>query len=211
MCPSIIEGIRKEYLLLKYSGEDKLYVPVDQVGLIQKYLGSEGEPPRLSRLGGTEWARAKGKVREAVRDMAKDLLALYATRETMQGHSFGKDTVWQSEFEDAFPYEETPDQLRAIEEIKADMERPKPMDRLLCGDVGYGKTEVALRVAFKAVTDGKQVAMLAPTTILAQQHYTTFLDRMAAYPVTVEVLSRFRTPRSSARYCWVLRGEPLTW
>lgn len=193
--PLVIEGIRKEYLLLKYAGEDKLYVPVDQVGLIQKYLGSEGEPPRLSRLGGTEWARAKGKVREAVRDMARDLLALYAARETMQGHSFGKDTVWQREFEDAFPYEETPDQLRAIEEIKADMERPKPMDRLLCGDVGYGKTEVALRVAFKAVTDGKQVAMLAPTTILAQQHYTTFLDRMAAYPVTVEVLSRFRTPR----------------
>ncbi len=193
--PLIIEGIQKEYLLLKYAGEDKLYVPVDQVGLIQKYLGSEGEPPRLSRLGGTEWARAKGKVREAVRDMARDLLALYAARETMQGHSFGKDTVWQREFEDAFPYEETPDQLRAIEEIKADMERPKPMDRLLCGDVGYGKTEVALRVAFKAVTDGKQVAMLAPTTILAQQHYTTFLDRMAAYPVTVEVLSRFRTPR----------------
>jgi transcription-repair coupling factor (superfamily II helicase) len=193
--PLTIEGIQKEYLLLKYAGEDKLYVPVDQVGMVQKYLGSEGEPPRLSRLGGTEWARAKGKVREAVRDMAKDLLALYAARETMQGHSFGKDTVWQSEFEDAFPYEETPDQLSALEEIKADMEQPKPMDRLLCGDVGYGKTEVALRVAFKAVTDGKQVAMLAPTTILAQQHYATFLDRMAAYPVTVEVLSRFRTPR----------------
>lgn len=201
--PLTIEGIRKEYLLLKYTGEDKLYVPVDQVGLIQKYLGGEGEPPRLSRLGGTEWARAKGKVKDAVREMANELLALYAARETSIGHAFGKDTVWQKQFEDAFPYEETPDQLRAIEEIKSDMERPKPMDRLLCGDVGYGKTEVALRAAFKAVNDGKQVAMLAPTTILAQQHYGTFLERMADYPVKVEVLSRFRTPREQRR---VLQG-----
>lgn len=201
--PLTIEGIRKEYLLLKYSGEDKLYVPVDQVGLIQKYLGGEGEPPRLSRLGGAEWARAKGKVKDAVREMANELLALYAARETSIGHAFGKDTVWQKQFEDAFPYEETPDQLRAIEEIKSDMERSKPMDRLLCGDVGYGKTEVALRAAFKAVNDGKQVAMLAPTTILAQQHYSTFLERMSGYPVKVEVLSRFRTPGEQRR---VLQG-----
>ncbi|MDD4766579.1 MAG: transcription-repair coupling factor [Desulfotomaculaceae bacterium] len=193
--PLAIDGIQKEYLLLKYTGEDKLYVPVDQVGMIQKYLGGEGEPPRLSRLGGTEWARAKGKVQEAVREMANDLLALYAARETQIGYQFNRDTVWQKQFEEAFPYEETPDQLRAIEEIKADMERPKPMDRLLCGDVGYGKTEVALRAAFKAVNDGKQVAILAPTTILAQQHYNTCLERMASYPVKVEVLSRFRTPR----------------
>ncbi len=201
--PLTIDGIQKEYLLLKYTGEDKLYVPVDQVGLIQKYLGGEGEAPRLSRLGGAEWARAKGRVREAVREMAGDLLALYASRETTIGHRFGKDTVWQKQFEESFPYEETPDQLRAIEEIKADMEQPKPMDRLLCGDVGYGKTEVALRAAFKAVNDSKQVAILAPTTILAQQHYNTCLERMAGYPIKIEVLSRFRTPAEQRR---VLRG-----
>ncbi len=204
--PLTIEGIQKEYLLLKYTGEDKLYVPVDQVGLIQKYLGGEGEPPRLSRLGGAEWARAKGKVKDAVREMANELLALYAARETTIGYAFGKETVWQKQFEEAFPFEETPDQLRAIEEIKKDMERAKPMDRLLCGDVGYGKTEVALRAAFKAVNDGKQVAMLAPTTILAQQHYGTFQERMADYPVKVEVLSRFRTPREQRRVLQGLAG-----
>jgi transcription-repair coupling factor (superfamily II helicase) len=193
--PLTIQGIQKEYLLVKFAGEDKLYVPVDQVGLIQKYLGSEGEAPRLSRLGGGEWARAKGKVKEAVREMAQDLLSLYAARETIKGYAFGKDTVWQREFEDAFPYEETPDQLRAAEEIKSDMEHPRPMDRLLCGDVGYGKTEVALRAVFKAVMEGKQVAVLAPTTILAQQHYNTFKERLAVYPVVVDVLSRFRTNR----------------
>jgi transcription-repair coupling factor (superfamily II helicase) len=192
--PLTLEGIRKEYLLLKFAGEDKLYVPVDQVGLIQKYLGGEGKAPRLSRLGGAEWSKAKGRVREAVREMARELLELYAARETMTGNAFSKDTVWQQEFEDSFPYEETPDQLRAVEEIKADMERPRPMDRLLCGDVGYGKTEVALRAAFKAVVDGKQVALLAPTTILAQQHFNTFRERLTGYPVSVEVLSRFRTP-----------------
>ncbi|TEB08432.1 Transcription-repair-coupling factor [Pelotomaculum schinkii] len=193
--PLTIQGVQKEYLLVKFAGEDKLYVPVDQVGLIQKYLGSEGEAPRLSRLGGGEWARAKGKVKEAVREMAHELLALYAARETVKGHAFGKDTVWQREFEDAFPFEETPDQLRAAEEIKSDMERSRPMDRLLCGDVGYGKTEVALRAVFKAVMEGKQVAVLAPTTILAQQHYNTFRERLAGYPVGVDVLSRFRTTR----------------
>jgi len=195
VAPLSIEGIQKEYLLVKYAGEDKLYVPVDQVGLIQKYLGSEGEAPRLSRLGGNEWARAKGKVKEAVKEMAKDLLALYAARETLKGHAFGSDTVWQREFEEAFPYEETPDQLRAIEDVKADMERKSPMDRLLCGDVGYGKTEVALRAAFKSVMDQKQVAVLAPTTILVQQHFSTFRERMEGYPVNVEVLSRFKTPK----------------
>jgi len=193
--PLTIGGIQKEYLLVRYAGEDKLYVPVDQVGLIQKYLGSEGEAPRLSRLGGAEWARVKGRVQEAVREMAQDLLALYAARETVSGYAFGPDTVWQREFEEAFPFEETPDQLRAVDEVKVDMERPRPMDRLLCGDVGYGKTEVALRAAFKAVMDGKQVAVLVPTTILAQQHYNTFRERLAGYPVNVEVLSRFRTPR----------------
>ncbi|MDD4238531.1 MAG: transcription-repair coupling factor [Desulfotomaculaceae bacterium] len=197
--PLTIQGIQKEYLLVKFAGEDKLYVPVDQVGLIQKYLGSEGEAPRLSRLGGGEWARAKGKVKEAVREMAHELLALYADRETVKGHAFGMDTVWQREFEDAFPFEETPDQLRAADEIKSDMENPRPMDRLLCGDVGYGKTEVALRAVFKAVMEGKQVAVLAPTTILAQQHYNTFQERLAGYPVVVEVLSRFRATREQRK------------
>lgn len=190
-----IGGVQKDYLLIKYAGEDKLYVPTDQVGLIQKYLGAEAEAPRLSRLGGGEWSRVKGRVKEAVREMAHELLALYAARQALPGHAFAPDTPWQREFEEAFPYQETPDQLRAIQEVKADMERPRPMDRLLCGDVGYGKTEVALRAAFKAVMEGKQVAVLVPTTILAQQHYNTFRERFAGYPVTIEVLSRFRTQK----------------
>ncbi|MFZ5591524.1 MAG: CarD family transcriptional regulator, partial [Bacillota bacterium] len=190
-----VAGLRKDYLQIKYAGEDKLYVPVDQVDLVQKYLGADAEAPRLSRLGGAEWHKVKNRVKEAVRQMADELLKLYATRETIRGHAFSPDKPWQKEFEDAFPYEETPDQLRAIEEVKRDMERPRPMDRLLCGDVGYGKTEVALRAAFKAVMDGKQVAVLVPTTILAQQHYHTFKERFAPYPVNIELLSRFRTPR----------------
>lgn len=190
-----IANIRKEYLLVKYAGEDKLYVPVDQVGLIQKYLGSESDAPRLSRLGGSDWTRVKNRVKEAVREIAQELLLLYAARETVPGYGFGPDTVWQREFEESFSYEETPDQSRAAEEIKSDMERHRPMDRLLCGDVGYGKTEVALRAVFKAVMESKQVAVLVPTTILAQQHYNTFLDRMARYPIKVDVLSRFRTAR----------------
>jgi len=191
-----IGGVQKDYLLVQYAGADKLYVPTDQVGLIQKYLGAEAESaPRLSRLGGGEWSRVKGRVKEAVREMAHELLALYAARQSLPGYAFSPDTVWQKDFEEAFPYQETPDQLKAIAEVKADMERPRPMDRLLCGDVGYGKTEVALRAAFKAVMDGKQVAVLVPTTILAQQHFNTFRERFAGYPVTIEVLSRFRTPR----------------
>ena len=190
-----IGDVKRDYLLVKYAGEDKLYIPTDQVGMIQKYLGSEGGSPKLSRLGGAEWSRVKSKVKEAVKEMAQELLALYAARAAVQGHSFGKDTVWQHEFEAAFPYEETPDQLKAIEEVKADMERSRPMDRLLCGDVGYGKTEVALRAAFKAVMDGKQVAVLVPTTILAQQHYNTFKERFAKYPVNIAMLSRFRTAK----------------
>lgn len=190
-----IGGVQKDYLLIQYAGEDKLYVPTDQIGLIQKYLGTEGAAPKLSRLGGNEWARVKGRVKEAVREMAEELLALYAARQKLPGHAFAPDTVWQKEFEANFPYEETPDQLRAIEEVKADMERPRPMDRLLCGDVGYGKTEIALRAAFKAVVEGKQVAVLVPTTILAQQHFLTFRERFAGFPVTVEMLSRFRSPK----------------
>lgn len=190
-----IGGLQKDYLQLQYAGEDKLYVPTDQVGMLQKYLGAEADHPKLSRLGGTEWSKAKAKVREAVRDMAKELLELYASRQTVKGHAFSEDTPWQAEFEALFPFEETPDQLRAIEEVKRDMEKTRPMDRLLCGDVGYGKTEVALRAAFKAVMDNKQVAVLVPTTILAQQHYNTFRERFANYPVRIEMLSRFRTPK----------------
>ncbi|MGI6605233.1 MAG: transcription-repair coupling factor [bacterium] len=186
-------GSTRDYLLLEYAGQDRLYVPTDQVYLLQKYVGPEGENPRLSKLGGNEWQRARSRVKRSVEEMAKDLLALYAKREATPGYAFSKDTVWQKEFEEAFPYEETDDQLRAIEEIKRDMESPHPMDRLLCGDVGFGKTEVAIRAAFKAVMDGKQVAVLVPTTILAQQHFNTFRERLVGYPVQVEMLSRFRS------------------
>lgn len=190
-----IGGYKKDYLLIKYAGEDKLYVPTDQVGLIQKYLGSEGKAPKLNKLGGNEWAKVKNRVKESVQVMAKELLELYAVRESRSGYPFSIDTVWQKDFEDSFPYEETDDQLRTIDEIKKDMESDKPMDRLLCGDVGYGKTEVAIRAAFKAVMDGKQVAVLVPTTILAQQHFNTFSQRFAGYPVVIDVLSRFRTAK----------------
>lgn len=190
----ITGGTEREYLFLQYAGEDVLYVPTDQMDRIQKYVGAEGHEPKLSRLGGGEWAKTKGKVKEAVTQMARSLLDLYAARQTVTGHAFGPDTPWQKEFEDAFEYQETPDQIQATAEIKADMESSKPMDRLLCGDVGYGKTEVALRAAFKAVMDGKQVAVLVPTTILAEQHYSTFRRRLQGYPIKVEVLSRFKTP-----------------
>lgn len=193
--PLDIAGIRKEYLLIKYAGKDKLYVPYDQVGLLQKYLSAEAGVPKLSRLGGSEWAKAKSRVKQAVREMADDLIKLYAKRETMKGFAFSRDSLWQKEFEAGFPFEETPDQLKAIEDVKRDMERQRSMDRLLCGDVGYGKTEVALRAAFKAVMDGKQVAVLVPTTILAQQHYNTFRERFSGYPTRIEMLSRFRTPK----------------
>lgn len=189
-----IGGVHKDYLVVQYAGEDKLYVPTDQVDLLQRYIGIDGQPPKLNKLGGGEWARVKKRVKESVREMAEGLLRLYAERETIKGHAFSPDTVWQAQFEDAFPYEETPDQARAIAEVKADMERPRPMDRLLCGDVGYGKTEVAIRAAFKAVMDGKQVAVLVPTTILAQQHGRTFEERFEGYPVRVRVLSRFQSP-----------------
>lgn len=186
----------RDYLHIQYAGEDKLYVPTDQVDLIQKYVGADGHAPKVYKLGGTEWSRVKAKVRTSVQDMAKELLALYAAREALKGHAFSPDTVWQKEFEDAFPFPETFDQLRAVEEIKKDMEKVKPMDRLLCGDVGYGKTEVALRAAFKSVMDGKQVAVLVPTTVLAQQHQRTFEERFAGLPVTIGVLSRFKSPKA---------------
>lgn len=198
-----VAGSQRDYLVVRYAGEDKLYVPTDQVGLLQKYIGVEDSPPKLYKLGGNEWNRVKSKVKESVQDMAKGLLELYAARQTIQGHAFGKDTVWQQEFEDAFPYEETPDQWRAIQEVKRDMESPRPMDRLLCGDVGYGKTEVAIRAAFKAVMDSKQVAVLVPTTILAQQHYSTFSERFKGFPINVAVLSRFQSEKEQAE---VIKG-----
>ena len=188
-----VGGIHKDYLHIQYAGGDKLSVPVEQFDLIQKYIGTEDKEPKLSKLGGTEWNRVKSKVRASVRDIAEDLIKLYAARQSTPGYAFGEDTPYQREFEEMFPYEETPDQLRAIEEIKKDMQSPRPMDRLLCGDVGYGKTEVAIRAAFKAAIEGKQVAVLVPTTILAQQHYETFRERFSGYPIDIRVLSRFRS------------------
>jgi transcription-repair coupling factor (superfamily II helicase) len=180
-----------EFLELRYHGDDKLFVPVERLDLIQKYTG--GSRPALDRLGGTTWERVKTRVKKAMRDMAEELLRLYAQRKAVPGHAFSPDTHWQEEFESAFPYELTADQTTAIADIKRDMETPTPMDRLLCGDVGYGKTEVAMRAAFKAVMDGKQVAFLAPTTVLAFQHLKTLRDRFAGFPVIVEMISRFRT------------------
>ncbi|MDX9871989.1 MAG: transcription-repair coupling factor [Clostridia bacterium] len=185
----------RDYLVIKYQGEDKLYVPTEQSGLLQKYFSQEGVSPKLSKLGGNEWSKIKSKVKGAVQELAEDLLALYAARESVPGYAFSPDLAWQTDFEEAFPYEETPDQLRAITEVKQDMEKPRPMDRLLCGDVGYGKTEVAIRAAFKAVTGGKQVAVLVPTTVLAQQHFNTFRERFEGFAVNVGVLSRFRTAK----------------
>lgn len=189
-----VQGVKKDYLTVRYSGKDRLYVPVDQMNLIQKYIGSDAVKPKINKLGSTEWVKTKTKAKKAIEDMAKDLLELYAKRQTVNGFSFSKDQPWQKQFEDLFPYEETEDQLRCIEEIKRDMECSKPMDRLLCGDVGYGKTEVALRAAFKAVLDSKQVAFLVPTTILAQQHYNTLVERFSKFPVKIDMLSRFKTP-----------------
>lgn len=188
-----IQGVKKDYLTIRYKGEDKLYVPIDQLNLIQKYIGADGARPKINKLSSTEWVRTKERAKKAVENMAQDLLELYAKRESYKGFAFSKDGEWQRQFEDMFPYEETEGQLRSIQEIKRDMERTKPMDRLLCGDVGYGKTEVALRAAFKAVMDSKQVAFLVPTTILAQQHYNTIKERFANFPVRIDMLSRFRS------------------
>lgn len=188
-----INGNHKDYMLIKYSGNDKLYVPIDQIDLVQKYVGSEGKEPKLYKLGGSEWKKVKKRVQSSVEDIADDLIKLYAEREASKGFAFAKDSDLQQEFEAAFAYQETEDQLRCIEEVKKDMEKPRPMDRLLCGDVGYGKTEVAIRAAFKAVLDEKQVAVLVPTTILAQQHFETFQDRFQDFGVKIGLLSRFRS------------------
>lgn len=188
-----ISGIHKDFMLIEYNGDDKLFVPIDQIDLVQKYVGSEGKQPKLYKLGGSEWKKVKRKVQSKVEDIADELIKLYAEREAAVGYPFSEDDNLQQEFESSFPYQETEDQLRCIEEIKQDMQLKKPMDRLLCGDVGYGKTEVALRAAFKAIAEGKQVAILVPTTILAQQHFETASERFQDFPVTIELLSRFRS------------------
>ena len=184
-----LAGAERDYLILEYAQGDKLFVPSDQVGMVARYLG--GDAPRLHRLGGSDWVKATTKVKRAVKDMAGELVRLYSVRMSVQGHTFGPDTPWQHELEDAFPHDETGDQLTAIEDVKHDMEVPKPMDRLICGDVGFGKTEVAIRAAFKAVMEGKQVAVLVPTTLLAEQHFISFSERYAPFPVKVAMLSRF--------------------
>ncbi len=189
-----IDGTLRDFLNIRYGGTDKLYVPTDQMDRIQKYIGSEGEVPKLNRLSGGDWQKQKARVKRAIKEIAGDLIKLYAERSTAPGYAFGPDTPWQKEFEEAFPFEETPDQVTAISEIKHDMEQPLVMDRLLCGDVGYGKTEVALRAVFKCVVEGKQAVLLAPTTILVQQHYATALNRFGNFPVHIDTLSRFKTP-----------------
>jgi len=191
----VINGVHKDYLHLRYQADDKLYVPVEQIDLVQKYVGSEGKEPKVYKLGGSDWKRVKKKVESSVKDIADELIKLYAEREAAKGYAFSPDSDLQRELEASFPYQETEDQLRSIVEIKRDMERERPMDRLLCGDVGYGKTEVAIRAAFKAIMDGKQVAVLVPTTILAQQHFETIKERFQDYPINIGLLSRFRSKK----------------
>ena len=189
-----VDGVVKDYIKIEYAGKSNLYILATQLDVLQKYAGSDAaKTPKLNKLGGQEWKKTKTKVRGAVKNIAKDLVALYAARQQEAGFRYGPDTVWQREFEEMFPFEETEDQLQAIEAAKQDMESPKIMDRLICGDVGYGKTEIAIRVAFKAIQEGKQVVYLVPTTILAQQHYNTFVQRMKDFPVRVDLLCRFRT------------------
>jgi len=195
MVKKTADGVEREYLLLNFADAGKLFVPVEQADRVTRHIGSGGEAPSLSKLGTQEWARVKKRVKEKAQDLAEELLALYASREVIAGVSYPSDTPWEQELEASFPYEETPDQVEVLSQIREDMEKPKPMDRLVCGDVGYGKTEVALRAAFKAVSHGKQVAILVPTTVLAQQHFVTFSQRLGAFPVRVEMLSRFRSDK----------------
>ena len=204
MVKRAIAGVERDYLLLEYRGDDKLYVPSDQIDAVRHYTG--GEEPSLNRLGGDGWAKTKARVRAATQAIAQELVVLYQKRVNSPGHAFAADTPWQQEMEDAFPYAETPDQLKAIEDVKDDMEASRPMDRLVCGDVGFGKTEVAIRAVFKAVQDGKQAAVLVPTTLLASQHFQTFADRFAGFPVRVEVLSRFLTPGEAKKVVEGLRS-----
>jgi transcription-repair coupling factor (superfamily II helicase) len=189
-----VAGVTRDYLYLEYQGDDRVFVPTEQLAKISRYVGAGGEHPPLSKLGGSRWDAMKARARRAAQELAGELLSLYAERRRRAGHAFEPDSEWERDLEERFPYTETPDQREAIEAVKADMEAPRPMDRLICGDVGYGKTEVALRAAFKVATQGKQVLLLAPTTILAQQHFGTFSERLADYPVTIDHVSRFRTP-----------------
>lgn len=189
------DGVTKDYIKIKYKNDDVLYVPTNQLDTIRKFVVGGERIPKVNRLGGKEWEQTKARVKKNLREVAKELIELYAKRQKVQGYAFSKDTPWQTQFENSFPYQETDDQLRCIEEVKKDMEKPKPMDRLLCGDVGYGKTEVAIRAAFKAVMDQKQVAYLVPTTVLADQQYESFKERMEEFPIRVEVLNRFKTKK----------------
>ena len=198
-------GTKQEVLAIEYAGEARLYVPIDQAHLVSKYVGAGRRLPTLHQLGGALWQKQKFSAERAIMDLAADLLEIQAARTTLEGHAFSTDTAWQHEFEAAFVYDETPDQLTAIDEVKRDMESRKPMDRLICGDVGYGKTEVAIRAAFKAVMDGFQVAVLVPTTILAEQHFNTLRERMSGYPIAIEMLSRFRSPREQKKVTQLLR------
>jgi len=193
------DGRDTECLVLRFHGDDRIFVPLDQMHLVEKYVGKEGVVPQLDRLGGTRWQKTRERTRRAVEETARDLLAVYAAREVAIGHAFGPDTPWQRELEASFPWEETPHQLRATDEVKEDMQLPRPMDRLVCGDVGFGKTEVAIRAAFKAASEGKQVAVIVPTTLLAFQHFKTFAERMARFPLRVEMLSRFVSPKDQKR------------
>ncbi|MGH7738595.1 MAG: transcription-repair coupling factor, partial [bacterium] len=193
LTPLTIDGVTREYIQLEFADSEKIYLPTDQIALVQRYIGAEGSPV-LSKLGNEQWGRTKAKVRREIEAIARELMALYSTRQTLKKKPVSADTPWQHEFEDAFLYELTPGQHHAVKDVKRDMESERPMDRLVCGDVGYGKTEVAMRAAFKAVQDKKQVAVLVPTTILAQQHYNTFKERMAEYPVDIQLLSRFKRP-----------------
>ncbi|HEY3156513.1 MAG TPA: transcription-repair coupling factor [Candidatus Eisenbacteria bacterium] len=203
-----LDGQDTECIHIEYAQNDRLFVPIDQLGMVQRYSAEEGRTPLISRLGGTAWQRTKAKARRAIREMAEELLRNYAVRKARGGRAFPPDTPWQRELESSFPYEETPDQLRTVEEVKRDMESPRAMDRLVCGDVGYGKTEVAIRAAFKAVQDGTQVAVLVPTTVLAQQHLVTFTERFADFPVRIDMLSRFRSPREQKQIVEKIgRGE----
>src|SRR3954463_6128248 len=201
MVQRTVAGATREYLLLEYGSSkrghpgDRLFVPTDQLDEVSRYVG--GELPSLNKLGGSDWKNTKTKARKAAKQIAAELVQLYAARQSAPGHAFGPDTPWQRELEDAFPFTETVDQMAAIDEVKADMRRGVPMDRVICGDVGYGKTEIAVRAAFKAVQDGKQVVVLVPTTLLAQQHLNTFAERMRSFPVTVKGLSRFTDPGES--------------
>jgi len=194
-----VKGVKQDYLLIEYAQGDKLYVPVDQFDLVHKYIGIKDKTPKIYRLGGVSWGKAKGKAKRSIQKLAQELYNLYVARKEIRGFAFSKDNNWQQELEMSFPYEETYDQLQALSEVKADMEIVKPMERLVCGDVGYGKTEIAIRAAFKAVLDGKQVAILAPTTILVQQHYDNFRERMSSFPINIDMLSRFRTKQEQKK------------